>query len=191
MMFRNGTHVIDAMLWMAGCDEGNRPIWVMADFEQGYEDFDVYGKRGMDGGKDPSLEPATNGYVSFSNGVKATFMGGSKSTPAPKMGVEVVGTTGRLLMDDTGHGRSATGEWTGEYRRVGTIWRGEEMSEFRATQEFVLTTSCTPIETISPRTAPIKISEMTRVLPMSPDDVFLSPLCSVLQCFGAQTYSFE
>jgi predicted dehydrogenase len=137
MMFRNGTHVIDAMLWMAGCDEGNRPEWVMADFEKGYEDFDAYGNRGMDGGKDPSLEPATNGYISFSNGVKAIFMGGSKMTPAPKMGVEVVGTTGRLLLDDTGDGRSATGEWTGEYRRVGTIWRGEVMEEFRATERFV------------------------------------------------------
>lgn len=53
------------------------------------------------------------GYVSFENGVKAVFMGGSKSTPAPKMGVEVVGTTGRLIMDDIGDGRNKDGDWTG------------------------------------------------------------------------------
>ena len=86
---------------------------------EGYEDFDKYGQRGMvsgrpqpslpsppdptdpcgrgqDGGKNPDLEPAVNGYVSFKDShVKAFFAGGSKSTPAPKMGVEVVGTTGR------------------------------------------------------------------------------------------------
>ena len=51
---------------------------------------------GQDGGKNPDLEPAVNGYVSFKDShVKAFFAGGSKSTPAPKMGVEVVGTTGR------------------------------------------------------------------------------------------------
>lgn len=149
MMFRNGTHVIDAMLWMAGVDEGNRPEWVIADFEKGYEDFSKYGTRGMDGGKDPTLEPAANGYISFTNGTKAIFMGGSKKTPAPKMGVEVVGTTGRLLMDDTGDGRSPTGEWTGEYRRVGTIWRGEEVEEFRAPREFVESISAD-----NPRTTP-------------------------------------
>ena len=51
---------------------------------------------GQDGGKNPDLEPAVNGYVSFKDShVKAFFAGGSKNTPAPKMGVEVVGTTGR------------------------------------------------------------------------------------------------
>ena len=29
-----------------------------------------YGQRGTDGGKDPALEPAVNGYISFENGVK-------------------------------------------------------------------------------------------------------------------------
>ena len=133
MMFRNGTHVIDAMLWFAG----GTPKWVMADFEDGFEDFDKYGRRGMDGGKDPSLEPAVNGYVSFDTGVKAIFMGGSKSTPAPKMGVEVVGTTGRLIMDDIGDGKNKAGDWTGTYRNSGVIWRGDVSEEFHATQEYI------------------------------------------------------
>ena len=118
MMFRNGTHVIDAMLWFAG--DGYKPAvpkWVQADFEEGFDDFDIYGRRGMDGGKDPALEPAVNGYVSFENGVKAFFMGGSKKTPAPKMGVEVVGTTGRIIMDDIGDGRNKDGDWTGTVKQ--------------------------------------------------------------------------
>ena len=138
--------------------QGNepKPSWVMADIEEGYEDFDRYGQRGMDGGKvctactgagspisrvpdcyvypgqkfrcrpeqrrglswqnaahlflkpvsgslvwsfgcwpvvfaqDPALEPAVNGYVAFENShVRAFYAGGSKNTPAPKMGVEV------------------------------------------------------------------------------------------------------
>jgi hypothetical protein len=187
----------------------------MADIEEGYEDFDRYGQRGMDGGKvhtacmhvcteagspvsrvpdcyvylglrfrcrpeqrrglswqnaahlflkpvsgslvwsfgcwpvvfaqDPALEPAVNGYVAFENShVRAFYAGGSKNTPAPKMGVEVrnritfampfytkkwsflprqaldkhrensqrdagflqvVGSTGRIIMDDVGDGK--------------------------------------------------------------------------------------
>ena len=40
--------------------------------------------------QDPALEPAVNGYVAFENShVRAFYAGGSKNTPAPKMGVEV------------------------------------------------------------------------------------------------------
>ena len=38
MMWRNGTHIIDCMLWFAG----SKPKWVMGDFEDGYEDYDKY-----------------------------------------------------------------------------------------------------------------------------------------------------
>ena len=85
MLFRNGTHVVDAMLWFTGTT-GNepKPSWVMADMEAGYEDFDRYGQRGMDGGKDPSLEPAVNGYVAFENShVRAFFAGGAHVCNAP------------------------------------------------------------------------------------------------------------
>lgn len=60
MLWRNGTHLIDCMLWFGG-----KPKWVMGDFEDGYEDYDRYGQRGTDGGKEPALEPAVNGYVAF------------------------------------------------------------------------------------------------------------------------------
>ena len=62
-----------------------------------------YGQRGMDGGKDPALEPATNGYIAFENGVKGFFIGGSKKTPTNiKMEVEIVGDSGRLVIDNAG-----------------------------------------------------------------------------------------
>eukprot|EP01043_Picozoa_sp_COSAG02_P058035 COSAG02_NODE_7154_length_3152_cov_1.172945_2_plen_279_part_00 len=85
MLFRNGTHVVDAMLWFTGTT-GNepKPSWVMADMEEGYEDFDRYGQRGMDGGKDPSLEPAVNGYVAFENShVRAFYAGGKPDSIVP------------------------------------------------------------------------------------------------------------
>jgi hypothetical protein len=35
----------------------------------------------MDGGRDPALEPAVNGYIAFESGAKGVFLGGSKKTP--------------------------------------------------------------------------------------------------------------
>jgi predicted dehydrogenase len=60
MMWRNGTHIIDCLLWFADA----RPKWVVGDFEDGYEDYTHYGQRGADGGKNPDLEPAANGAQS-------------------------------------------------------------------------------------------------------------------------------
>ena len=36
--------------------------------------------------------------IKFSNGVRAFYAGGSKTTPGPKFTTEVIGTTGRLLI---------------------------------------------------------------------------------------------
>eukprot|EP01052_Picozoa_sp_SAG31_P001212 SAG31_NODE_41_length_31342_cov_8.029286_2_plen_152_part_00 len=78
----------------------------------------------MDGGKDPALEPAVNGYISFENGVKGFYVGGSKKTPTNiKMEVEVVGSGGRLVVDNAGDGRDATGAWTGTYKASASLWR--------------------------------------------------------------------
>ena len=51
MLFRNGTHMLDAVMWFAG----GRPQWVVAELEDGYEDYGEY--RG-DGGHDPDTEPS-------------------------------------------------------------------------------------------------------------------------------------
>ena len=53
-LFRNGTHLVDAMCFLAGSD----PQWVFAELEDGYEDYAEY--RG-NGGGDPSLEPSASG----------------------------------------------------------------------------------------------------------------------------------
>ncbi|MEE3258360.1 MAG: Gfo/Idh/MocA family oxidoreductase [Candidatus Latescibacterota bacterium] len=89
MLFRNGTHTLDAICYYAGAE----PQWVTAELEEGYEDYTEY--RG-DGGHQPATEPGANGYIHFANGVRGFYLGGSKNTPPPKQHIEVVGATGRL-----------------------------------------------------------------------------------------------
>ena len=103
MLFRNGTHTLDAICYYAGA----MPEWVSAELEEGYEDYAEYSG---DGGHIPATEPGANGYIHFANGVRAFYIGGSKTTPPPKQHIEIVGTTGRL---------SLSGD-------QGTLQRGEE-----------------------------------------------------------------
>ena len=105
MLFRNGTHAVDSICWLAG---DAQPEWVVADLEDGFQDWGSY--RG-DGGGNPASEPGAYGMIKFTNGVRAFYAGGSKSTPGPKFTTEVVGTTGRLVI--TGNDQA-------------TLFRGEE-----------------------------------------------------------------
>ena len=105
-LFRNGTHLIDAIGYVADSD----PEWVFAELEAGYEDYTEY--RG-DGGRDPSLEPAVSGYIHFKNGVRGFYACGSKNTPAPKWRFEIVGSTGYILNVD----------------RKATIYKGDRAEE--------------------------------------------------------------
>lgn len=91
-LFRNGTHLIDALCFLAGSD----PEWVFAELERGYEDHTEY--RG-DGGADPSLEPSASGYIHFANGVRGFYTGTSKRTAGPKWRFEVIGSEGRIVVD--------------------------------------------------------------------------------------------
>ena len=90
MLFRNGTHFIDAICYFADSD----PEWVFAELEDGYEDYREY--RG-DGGHDPTTEPSVHGYIHFKNGVRAFYAGGPKDTPVDN-GTEIIGTTGRIVL---------------------------------------------------------------------------------------------
>lgn len=92
MLFRNGTHTIDAMCWFAGAE----PAHVVGDLETGYEDYSQYGG---DGGHEPVTEPGAYGFLKFANGVRGFYVGGSKTTPLPKQRLEIVGTTGRVVAD--------------------------------------------------------------------------------------------
>ncbi len=91
-LFRNGTHLIDALCYLAGA----RPEWVFAELEDGYQDHTEY--RG-DGGADPSLEPSASGYIHFANGVRGFYTGTSKKTAGPKWHFELVGSQGKIVGD--------------------------------------------------------------------------------------------
>lgn len=92
MLFRNGTHLIDAICYFAA----GEPEWVMAELEDGYDDYSEY--RG-DGGHDPASEPGANGYIRFDNGVRGFYVGGTKKTAIARMVLEIAGTTGNIIID--------------------------------------------------------------------------------------------
>jgi predicted dehydrogenase len=92
MLFRNHTHVIDMLCYLADA----APEWVIAELEPGFE---AYGTayRG-DGGNDPGTEPGANYYVGFTNGVRG-YVTGMKDTMASDMVMHLVGPDGRLIID--------------------------------------------------------------------------------------------
>ncbi len=94
MLFRNGTHCVDAICYYADSE----PVWVSAELEEGYEDYNEY--KG-DGGHDPSTEPSAHGYIHFANGVRGYYAGGPKTTQSG-FRVEIVGTDGYVLINDRG-----------------------------------------------------------------------------------------
>ena len=95
MLFRNGTHLIDAICYFADA----APEWVMAELEPGFEDYTEY--RG-DGGHDPKTEPAASGYIHFENGVRAFYPCAFKSTANRDSRLEIMGTEGFILIDKEG-----------------------------------------------------------------------------------------
>ena len=91
-LFRNGTHLIDAICYLAD----SQPEWVFAELEKGYEDHTEY--RG-DGGRTPELEPSASGYIHFANGVRGFYTGTSKNTAGPKWRFEVMGSQGYITIE--------------------------------------------------------------------------------------------
>ena len=94
MLFRNGTHCVDAICYYAD----SNPEWVSAELEDGYEDYTEY--KG-DGGHNPATEPSAHGYIHFANGVRGYYAGGPKNTPSG-FRAEIVGTDGYVLISDQG-----------------------------------------------------------------------------------------
>ena len=95
MLFRNGTHMIDAICYIADSD----PEWVSAELEDGYEDYTEY--RG-DGGHEPKTEPSAHGYIHFANGVRGYYAGGPKTAMWSGVRLEIVGSTGYILIGNHG-----------------------------------------------------------------------------------------
>ena len=94
MLFRNGTHLVDAICYFADSE----PEWVTAELEAGYEDYNEY--KG-DGGHAPATEPSAHGYIHFANGVRGYYAGGPKTTLSG-FRLEIVGTNGYILISDRG-----------------------------------------------------------------------------------------
>ena len=93
MLFRNGTHMFDTILWFAG----GRPTAVYALAEAGFAD---YGPRyASDGGHDPDTDPAMSAVVEFDNGVRA-FWNMCKTMPQV-FDLAVFGTSGIVRVGDS------------------------------------------------------------------------------------------
>ncbi len=94
MLFRNGTHMLDTVLWFAG----GAPTAVYALAEAGFAN---YGPRyASDGGHDPDTDPSMSMMVEFDNGVRA-FVNMCKTMPHA-FDLEIFGTRGiaRVGEDD-------------------------------------------------------------------------------------------
>ena len=92
MLYRNHTHVIDLVCYLAD----SPPSWVIAELEPGFDDYGL-DYRG-DGGNDPNTEPGANYYIAFENGVRA-YVSGMKDTLAGDLVVHLTGPEGRLVVD--------------------------------------------------------------------------------------------
>jgi UDP-N-acetyl-2-amino-2-deoxyglucuronate dehydrogenase len=93
MLFRNGTHLVDAVCWFAGSE----PEWVVGLLD---EEHQAYGPRyAGDGGRDPAFDPGGSALIHFKNGVRA-FVNCSKRITG-RFELEVFAEHGRLRADDT------------------------------------------------------------------------------------------
>jgi predicted dehydrogenase len=93
MLFRNGTHMVDTIVFFAESD----PIWVFAELEAGFDHFTEYKS---DGGHDPKTYPAASAYIRFANGVRAYY--NSVKIPMPGSLFELTFDNGRIEVSDRG-----------------------------------------------------------------------------------------
>jgi predicted dehydrogenase len=92
MLFRNHTHAIDLVTFLADAP----PLWVWSELEQGYEEYGT--AYAGDGGNDPATEPGANYYIAYENGVRA-YLTGMKNTVGLEHSVHLTGLDGRLVID--------------------------------------------------------------------------------------------
>jgi predicted dehydrogenase len=93
MLFRNGTHMVDMIVFFADSD----PQWVFAELEEGFDYFTEYKS---DGGHDPGTDPAASAYIHFANGVRAYY--NSIKIPMPGSQFDLTYENGRLEVSDRG-----------------------------------------------------------------------------------------
>lgn len=121
MLFRNGTHMVDVIVFFAESD----PQWVFAELEEGFDYFTEYKS---DGGHDPSTDPGASAYIHFANGVRAFYNG--VKVPMPGGQFELTFDHGRMEVSDRGltlvRGVSHT-EWS-----YSNITSGDYMFSYQA-----------------------------------------------------------
>jgi predicted dehydrogenase len=93
MLFRNGTHMVDVIVFFADSD----PIWVFAELEEGFEHFTEYKS---DGGHDPNTDPSASAYIRFANGVRGYY--NSVKVPMPGSQFDLTFDNGRMEISDRG-----------------------------------------------------------------------------------------
>jgi predicted dehydrogenase len=93
MLFRNGTHMVDMVCFLAGADAE----WVSAELEEG---FDTYATYQGDGGHVPSSEPSASAYIHFANGVRAQL--NLVKTRVSTLGFELACDDGLIRVSDLG-----------------------------------------------------------------------------------------
>jgi predicted dehydrogenase len=93
MLFRNGTHMVDMIVFFAESD----PQWVFAELEEGFDYFTEYKS---DGGHNPNTDPAASAYIHFANGVRAFYNG--VKIPMPGSQFELTFEHGRMEVSDRG-----------------------------------------------------------------------------------------
>jgi predicted dehydrogenase len=74
MLFRNGSHLMDTVMFVAESD----PEWVVGELDPGFEDYGPDYAGG--GGRDPAKDPGATAMIRFQNGVIA-FCSMSKGNP--------------------------------------------------------------------------------------------------------------
>lgn len=93
MLFRNGTHMVDVVVFFADSD----PQWVFAELEEGFDYFTEYKS---DGGHDPSTDPAASAYIHFANGVRGFY--NSVKVEMPGSQFDLTFDKGRIEVSDRG-----------------------------------------------------------------------------------------
>lgn len=90
MLFRNTTHVVDMLCYLADSD----PEWLMGELDDEHRNYAP--RYAGDGGKVPSTDPGCSAYIHFKNGVRA-FVNCSQM-PISYREWDVIGDRGRLRL---------------------------------------------------------------------------------------------
>ncbi|HVG97729.1 MAG TPA: Gfo/Idh/MocA family oxidoreductase [Chloroflexota bacterium] len=114
MLFRNTTHQLGGVCFFAESD----PVWVIAAFDQGFEDYGTVYKG--HGGKDPALDPGATLIVEFANGVRALVSASKGTPPGPRL--DLMGTRGRIVVGERATEAWQSAEDEGELQPLPVTW---------------------------------------------------------------------